>query len=86
MIYLALGMPILASPRESVFLDDSSSSVCLVDSSISSRNWQKDATRLEDGWTMVKGKKFWPSIPPLKMNLWFHKGGLNLNLNLKLPC
>lgn len=46
-------MPILASPRESVLLDVSLSLVYLVDS-IASGNWQNDAARLEDGWTVVK--------------------------------
>ena len=68
-------MPILASPRESVLLDDSSSPVYLVDSIVSSGNWQKDAARLEDGWIVVKGKKSRPSIPPLDINLQSHKGG-----------
>lgn len=67
-------MPNLASPRESSLLVVSLSLICLVDS-IASRNWQIDVARLEDGWTIVKGKKSQPSIPPLDMNFWSYKGG-----------
>lgn len=70
-----LGMPNLASLRESVLLDDSSSPVCVVDSLVSSGNWQNDAARLEDGWTTVKGKKSKSSIPLADINLQSYKGG-----------
>ena len=65
----------MASPRQSVLLDVSSSPVCHVISSVSSRDWQNDASKLEDGWIAVKGKKSKFLIPPLDKNLWSHKGG-----------
>lgn len=71
---LDLGSPKLASPREIFLLDDSSSPICLMDSHVSSGNWQNDAARLEDGWTAIKGKKSKYSIPPLDMNLQSYKG------------
>lgn len=72
---LVLDPPSLASPRETILLDVSSSLVCHMVSCVSSGDWQTDATKLEDGWTTVKGKKSRFPIPPLDKNLWSHKGG-----------
>ena len=38
-------------------------------------SWQKVARMVEDGWTIVKGKKVKPSIPSFDMSLLSHKMG-----------
>ena len=59
------------SPRENVVASTSFGFHSLV----SSRDWIGEATKVEDGWTVVKRKKSKPSAPPLEMNLRSCKGG-----------
>ena len=69
-----LGSPNLASPSENMFLGVSFSLVFHVDCSISSRVWQNNAAKLEEGQTTTKGKRPKSPIPPLDMNLQSYKG------------
>ena len=58
-----LGSPNPISPSDKVLLGAASSLFCHVDSFVSSGVWQNNATKLEDGWIIVKGKKPKSSIP-----------------------
>ena len=69
------GLPLSASPRECALLDDSSSQGCQLDSFASSGVRQNDLAQLEDGWTVVKGKKSRYSIPPPDKDLQSYKRG-----------
>ncbi len=65
----------MSSPCENVSLDVVGSQSYHVVSFVSSRDWQKDAAKVEDSWIVVKGKRPKSSVPSLDMNLRSFKGG-----------
>ena len=49
-------------------------------SGVADLRWQKAAGLVEDGWTIVKGKKMKPSIASFDMALWSQKKGSKGNV------